>query len=29
MKNFESGDRLLKDAEVYYEEMQSMYDKEI
>lgn len=28
MKNFESGDRLLKDAEIYYEEMHSMYDKE-
>jgi HEPN domain-containing protein len=28
MKNFESGDRLLNDAEIYYEEMQSMYDKE-
>lgn len=28
MKNFESGNRLLKDAEIYYEEMQTMYEKE-
>ena len=28
MKNFESGDQLLRDAEIYYEELHSMYEKE-
>lgn len=28
VKNFESGNRLLKDAEILYEEIQTMYDKE-